>query len=92
MKLGSECRTLISQEVGDSSRAGMAAITILHSDQVNNIVTGTNGGGYLEMALNRAQQLNFILAADTGINLLMSKIDIYCQLLRVSGGFPKRAH
>lgn len=91
LDLGTEWRTFTSEEGDDPNRAGRAANPLLDSEQGTSIGTGGRGGGSMGMALNRAQQRNATSASDKLMISVMSKIDVYCERLRVSGGVAKRA-
>lgn len=91
LDLGTEWRTFTSEEGDDPNRAGKAANPLLDSEQGTSIGTGGRGGGALGVALNRAQQRNATSAADKVMINVMSKIDFYCDRLRVTGGVSKRS-
>lgn len=91
LDLGTEWRTFTSEEGDDPNRAGPAANPLLDSEQGTSIGTGGRGGGALGVALNRAQQRNATSAADKIMINVMSKIDFFCDRLRVTGGVSKRS-
>lgn len=91
LDLGTEWRTFTSEEGDDPNRAGKAANPLLDSEQGTSIGTGGRGGGALGVALNRAQQRNATSAADKVMISVISKIDFYCDRLRVTGSVSKRA-